>query len=295
MPAAVLLDSTRLDRPDTLVRRDPFAFLIAHGQLPEQARGELDRDFPKYSGAGFFPYKEKECGDAIRALVDALTSPAFADAVGAKLGIDNLGQYPTLVTICRHLNKRHGTIHTDSKSKIATALLYLNASWPDTSDGCLRFLAKVDDIDAAVAPEVKPLYGEFVIFRRCRQFLPWPLAIRGRAPGHPGGLADQRRGKAAQDPAWRRHALFQEDRRRARQALRRGPRPQRLASGLIPAPSAAVALFPTQRIVFLPGAGLLAGTCGLHGASVVCDARHTFQGQVRTNPWHQPLEFSEGL
>ncbi len=166
MPAAVLLDSTRLDRPDTLVRRDPFAFLIAHGQLPEQARGELDRDFPKYSGAGFFPYKEKECGDAIRTLVDALTSPAFADAVGAKLGIDNLGQYPTLVTICRHLNKRHGTIHTDSKSKIATALLYLNASWPDTSDGCLRFLAKVDDIDAAVAPEVKPLYGEFVIFRR---------------------------------------------------------------------------------------------------------------------------------
>jgi Rps23 Pro-64 3,4-dihydroxylase Tpa1-like proline 4-hydroxylase len=140
--------------------------MIAHGQLPEQARGELDRDFPKYSGAGFFPYKEKECGGSIRALVDALTSPEFASAVGAKLGIDDLGQYPTLVTICRHLNRRHGTIHTDSKSKVATALLYLNASWPDTSDGCLRFLAKVDDIDAAVAPEVKPLYGEFVIFKR---------------------------------------------------------------------------------------------------------------------------------
>lgn len=165
MPAT-LLDSTRLDRPDTLVRHDPFAFMIAHSQLPDGARSELDRDFPKYSGAGFFPYQEKECGGSIRALVDALTSPAFADAVGAKLGIDNLGQYPTLVTICRHLNKRHGTIHTDSKSKIATALLYLNASWPDTSDGCLRFLAKVDDIDTAVAPEVKPLYGEFVIFRR---------------------------------------------------------------------------------------------------------------------------------
>jgi 2OG-Fe(II) oxygenase superfamily len=165
MPAT-LLDSTRLDRPDTLVRSDPFAFMIAHGQLPDGARGELDRDFPKYSGAGFFPYQEKECGESIKALVDALTSPGFADAVGVRLGIDNLGQYPTLVTICRHLNKRHGTIHTDSKSKVATALLYLNTSWPDTSDGCLRFLAKVDDIDAAVAPEVKPLYGEFVIFKR---------------------------------------------------------------------------------------------------------------------------------
>ncbi|WHZ19001.1 MAG: hypothetical protein OJF55_001150 [Rhodanobacteraceae bacterium] len=166
MLAATLLDPARLDRPDTLVRNDPFSFLIAHNQLPEQSRADLDRDFPKYSSAGFFPYDEKECGESIRELVAAITAPAFASAVGAKLGIDNLGQYPTLVTLCRYNNKRFGTIHTDSKSKVATALLYLNPSWPDTSDGCLRFLAKIDDIDATVAPEVKPLYGEFVVFKR---------------------------------------------------------------------------------------------------------------------------------
>lgn len=166
MPNHALLDPARLDRPDTLIRNEPFSFLVAHGQLPDEARTELDRDFPKYSGAGFFPYDEKECGTSIRALVDVLTAPTFANAVGARLGIADLGQYPTLVTICRHLNKRHGTIHTDSKSKVATALLYLNPSWHDTSDGCLRFLSKIDDIDATVAPEVKPLYGEFVIFKR---------------------------------------------------------------------------------------------------------------------------------
>ncbi|MGH8155925.1 MAG: 2OG-Fe(II) oxygenase [Rhodanobacteraceae bacterium] len=166
MLAAALLDPARLDRPDTLVRDDPFPFMVAHGQLPDEARGNLDRDFPKYTGAGFFPYDEKECGESVRELVAAVTSPAFASAVGVKLDIGDLGQYPTLVTICRHLNKRHGTIHTDSKSKVATALIYLNPSWHDTSDGCLRFLAKIDDIDAIVAPEVKPLYGEFVIFKR---------------------------------------------------------------------------------------------------------------------------------
>ena len=74
--------------------------------------------------------------------------------LGERLGIPNLGSYPTLVTICRALNKRHGTIHTDSKSKVATALLYLNASWPDTSDGCLRFLNRIDDIDDLAAPEM---------------------------------------------------------------------------------------------------------------------------------------------
>ena len=39
----------------------------------------------------------------------------------AKLGLDNLGQCPNMVVIGRHYNKRHGTIHPDSKSKIATA------------------------------------------------------------------------------------------------------------------------------------------------------------------------------
>jgi len=71
------------------------------------------------------------------------------------------------VTLCRLLNRRHGTIHTDSKSKVATALLYLNPQWPDTSDGCLRFLGKIDDIDATVTPELPPLYGEFAVFKRC--------------------------------------------------------------------------------------------------------------------------------
>ena len=158
--------SASLDSPGTLIRHDPFAFVIAHGVLPDDACSDLARDFPRYTGAGFFPYHEAECGASIRALVDALTQAAFSDAAGARLDIERLSQYPVLVTLCRHIIRRHGTIHTDSASKVATALVYLNESWPDSSDGCLRFLGKVDDIDAMVAPEVKPLYGEFVIFKR---------------------------------------------------------------------------------------------------------------------------------
>jgi hypothetical protein len=167
MSPDALLDPARLERPDTLVRQAPFPFMVAHGQLPDEARGDLDRDFPCYPSAGFFPWDPAECGPAVNALVEQLTSPAFAGLIGQRLGIADLGQYPTLVTLCRLLNKRHGTIHTDSKSKVATALLYLNPQWPDTSDGCLRFLGKIDDIDATVAPELPPLYGEFAVFKRC--------------------------------------------------------------------------------------------------------------------------------
>lgn len=164
---AVMLDPARLERSDTVVRTDPFPFLIAHGQLPDEARGELARDFPRYGEAGFFPYDAADCGASVNALVDCLTTPQFASAIGRHLGIADLGQYPTLVTMCRALNRRHGTIHTDSKSKVATALLYLNAQWPDTSDGCLRFLNAIDDIDDTVVPELKPLFGEFAVFKRC--------------------------------------------------------------------------------------------------------------------------------
>jgi hypothetical protein len=134
--------------------------------LPDSARQRLTADFPCYPSAGFFPHERVDCGMTVNALIDELTAPAVADAIGRRLGIEKLGQYPTLVTICRALNRRHGTIHTDSRSKIATALLYLNESWPDTSDGCLRFLSRADSIEDLVTAEVKPLYGNLVAFRR---------------------------------------------------------------------------------------------------------------------------------
>ena len=176
---ATLIDPKKLDRADSILTREPFAFLIAREQLPRTAAGELDRDFPRYASAGFFPYDAKDCGPSVQQLVNELIDPAIASSIGAKLGIENLGQFPTLVTLCRALNKRHGTIHTDSKSKIATALLYLNESWPDTSDGCLRFLAKKDDIDALVTPEVKPVYGNFVVFKRAENSYHGHLPFEG--------------------------------------------------------------------------------------------------------------------
>lgn len=179
MSAAVLLDPARLDRPDTMVQQDPFPFMVAHGQLPDDARGDLERDFPRYASAGFFPYDPGECGPSVNALISDMTSPAFARAIGQRLGIDNLDQFPTLVTLCRLLNKRHGTIHTDSKSKVATALIYLNPQWPDTSDGCLRFLHKIDDIDSTVTPELAPLYGEFAVFKRCENSFHGHLPYEG--------------------------------------------------------------------------------------------------------------------
>jgi hypothetical protein len=161
-----LIDAARLDAARCEVRSAPFHFLVARAQLPEAAADVLDRDFPRYEGAGFFPYQAEECGPSIVACVEALTSPGFAQALGERLGIEHLDSFPPLVTICRSLNLRHGTIHTDSRSKLATALLYLAPEWPNGSAGALRFLRRIDSIDDLVAPEVAPLYGTLVAFKR---------------------------------------------------------------------------------------------------------------------------------
>jgi hypothetical protein len=144
-----------------VVREAPFPLL-----LDPAAETALGEDFPRYRGAGFFPYAETDCGPSMNSLVGELTSPAFADRVGQLLGVDRLSQYPVLVTICRALNLRHGTIHTDSQSKVASALVYLNPQWAESHAGCLRFLASGSDIEALVAPEIRPVYGTLTAFRR---------------------------------------------------------------------------------------------------------------------------------
>ena len=161
-----MLDPARLDRRGTRLASEPFHFLVAPRQLDDAHRETLVEDFPRYGSAGFFPYEPADCGPALRALIEELRSPVYADAIGRRLGIEGLGGKPSIVTLSDAVNRRHGTLHTDSRSKIATALLYFNASWPHGSAGCLRFLANGDDIEAMVAPEIQPLYGTLVAFAR---------------------------------------------------------------------------------------------------------------------------------
>jgi len=151
---------------DAVVRREPFPFAVITGSLSESLRPAIAADFPKYERSGFFPYVPDECGASVQRIIDDLRSPVFADALGDALGVERLSQYPTIVTIRKLSKESDGRIHNDSKSKIVTALLYLNETWPNTSGGCFRFLSSPDSFDNLVGDEVKPLYGTFTAFRR---------------------------------------------------------------------------------------------------------------------------------
>lgn len=175
-------DWLRADSPgyrNALVRSEPFPLLVAKDMLPRDIMPVLREDFPRLGGAGYLPYEADQCGDTINALIGRLVEPGFANALGEKLGIDNLAQYPTYVSISRSLKKRHGNIHTDGKSKIATALLYLNDDWAETSSGCLRFLNRMDDYEDTVVPEIPPVYGTLAAFKRADNSFHGHLPFQG--------------------------------------------------------------------------------------------------------------------
>ncbi len=155
------LDDDRLRQ--ATVFHEPFPFLMAEGLVPQAALPDLRTDFPAIDRPGLFPLSGLSYGPAFAALVDELLGPEVEAALEQALGLPLRGR-ARLVTVRSRCRARDGAIHNDSRDKLASALLYLNAGWHSTG-GRLRLLRGPSDIDDVIA-EVPPVAGSFVAFRR---------------------------------------------------------------------------------------------------------------------------------
>jgi hypothetical protein len=125
----------------TPASHDPFLHLIVPNFVRGAAVDRIDRDWPQIGKPGAFPASSLSLKSAAQDLVAALESDAFRDAISAKLGLD-LSGLPTMITFRDRCRARDGQIHTDSKTKVVTVLLYLNkptGGWQDQG-GRLRLL-----------------------------------------------------------------------------------------------------------------------------------------------------------
>jgi len=143
--------------------RDPFDFVVVPGFLRAEARAAVTADFPAIDRPGSFPVRSLRGGPRFDALVAELQSAALTAEVAEKFGVDLAGR-PTMVTVRGRVAARDGAIHTDSETKIVTALLYLTDRW-DAAGGRLRILRSAEDIDD-YAVEVPPDGGTLLVFRR---------------------------------------------------------------------------------------------------------------------------------
>ena len=145
------------------VAAEPFKYFVATNLLNPDTLRKIQLDFPAIDRPGIFPLSDLSYGSAFATLIGEIQSAKLEDIMSLKFGIDLVNK-PMMVTVRGHCQKKDGRIHTDTESKLVTALLYLNDVW-DESGGRIRFLNSPDDLTDTIA-EVPPNGGTLVAFRR---------------------------------------------------------------------------------------------------------------------------------
>ncbi len=141
----------------------PFQHFAATGVLNSSDLQKARSDFPKIKNPGIFPLSELDCRGQFRELIDDIRSSELQKIMEEKYGVD-LSDKPLMITVRGRAQKKDGRIHTDSKTKFLTCLLYLNEPW-DESTGRLRLLRSGGDITDYFT-EVPPNGGTLVSFLR---------------------------------------------------------------------------------------------------------------------------------
>ena len=155
------LDLERFEQ--TLLNREPFEYLVVPEFVKPQEREAISDDYPKVNKAGSFPLSEVTFGPKFKELTDDLKGSEFRAAVGRKFSIDLIDR-PTMITVRGRCSEKDGKIHTDSKTKIITVLLYMNSKW-ESAGGRLRLLRSENNLDDVVL-ELPPVAGTLLAFKR---------------------------------------------------------------------------------------------------------------------------------
>lgn len=155
-----LLDLSGIQK--TPLETQHFPYLIMRNFIAADKLAAIQQDFPTVPGAGSYPVNTLKYGNHFQALLDELQGTELRQVIAEKFSM-SLDERPTLVTIRGHSDHTDGRIHSDSKSKLITVLLYMNADW-ENSEGRLRLLRNPDDIDSVIT-EISPEQGTLLIFK----------------------------------------------------------------------------------------------------------------------------------
>jgi hypothetical protein len=145
------------------VAREPFRFFATPDALNAADLAAIRADFPYICKPGIFPLSALTYGPAFARLVEDIHSQEMEDVMAQKYGVD-LSDKPLMITVRGQAQKKDGRIHTDTKTKFVTCLLYLNDTW-DQGDGRLRMLRAPNDLEN-FAVEIPPHGGTLASFLR---------------------------------------------------------------------------------------------------------------------------------
>jgi len=143
------------------VHQQPYPYFVVEQSLFTDRISELMQDFPELNDGGSFTLDGLATGASFDALIEELNGQEFRQQVSQKLDVD-LQRLPMIVTLRGISRPKDGRIHTDSKSKIATILIYFNEPW-SSETGKLRVLRSKNMDD--MAAELTPNAGSMLAFK----------------------------------------------------------------------------------------------------------------------------------
>tara|TARA_B100000965_G_scaffold341771_1_gene310697 strand:- start:48 stop:677 length:630 start_codon:yes stop_codon:yes gene_type:complete len=156
-----LINSKKLSKAP--VNKDFFPFFYVDNIFLDQIdSASIIKDFPDINDGGSFHVDAIPSGKSIRKLIEELESEEFKRILETKFNI-NLDQAKVVTTLRGFSRKKDGKIHTDSKTKILTVLLYLNLNWPENR-GNLRLLKGNNNLDEYIK-EIPCTFGSLVSFK----------------------------------------------------------------------------------------------------------------------------------
>jgi SM-20-related protein len=159
MMAHLAMDKLKAAKIET----SPYMYTIVPGFLPPETVSRINATYPKIEKGGSYPIESLDASMAIKEVIDELDGPLFEKTVAEKFDVDIAGK-PKMYSLRGYTRAKDGQIHTDSKDKIITVLLYLNENWQQPG-GRLRILRSGNNVDDFVA-EVPPDNGSLLVFKR---------------------------------------------------------------------------------------------------------------------------------
>jgi SM-20-related protein len=153
------LDKLRAARIET----DPFDYTIVPAFIGSESLARINATYPNIERGGSYPVESLENTMAIKDVIAELDSPEFEALVEEKFDVALEGR-PKMYSLRGYTRAKDGSIHTDSKDKIITVLLYLNENWKQPG-GRLRILRDGSNVDNFAA-EVPPDNGTLLVFKR---------------------------------------------------------------------------------------------------------------------------------
>ncbi len=141
----------------------PYEYVLVPGFLGPDTVKRVNETYPPINSGGSFPLDSLNTDMVIKEVIEELDGAEFQAAIEALFDVD-LTDRPKMYSLRGYTRAKDGQIHTDSKDKIITVLLYLNDNWTQPG-GRLRLLRNGHDVDDFVC-EVPPDNGTLLVFKR---------------------------------------------------------------------------------------------------------------------------------